>query len=305
MASASGRCGRMKSQQPSTGRRPKAAIRASPMPPVSRWLGPEGFLIGELDGVPAATVSCVNYGANFAFLGFYIVREDLRGRGHGLRIWNAAIAHTGPRVIGLDGVVAQQQNYRKSGFELAYANVRYGGSVAAPGAPPRAGIVPLTEVPLAAVEAYDATVFPGPRTALLRSWIGSRGHVGCALVRNGGACRLGRDPSMQAGAARSDRWRLTTAPPPRLFCRPCSRAWAAVRSFSTFPPSTVTRSPWRKTSDSRQCSRPRACTPARSRGCGWSGYSASPPSSWGSARANRLTRSRLLMTESHRSQGSA
>jgi hypothetical protein len=27
-------------------------------------------------------------------------------------------------VIGLDGVLAQQQNYTKFGFELAYANVR-------------------------------------------------------------------------------------------------------------------------------------------------------------------------------------
>ena len=48
----------------------------------------------------------------------------------GLQIWNAAIAHAGERVIGLDGVVAQQQNYQKSGFRLAYANVRYGGTVA-------------------------------------------------------------------------------------------------------------------------------------------------------------------------------
>ena len=56
---------------------------------------PEGFLIGELDGAPAATVSCVNYSASFAFLGFSIVREDLRGCGYGLRIWNAAIAHAG------------------------------------------------------------------------------------------------------------------------------------------------------------------------------------------------------------------
>jgi Acetyltransferase (GNAT) family len=48
---------------------------------------PEGFLIGELDGAPAATVSCVNYGASLAFLGFYIVREDLRRRGYGLRIY--------------------------------------------------------------------------------------------------------------------------------------------------------------------------------------------------------------------------
>src|SRR6266480_6919042 len=122
---------------------------------------PQGFFIGELDGAPAATVSCVNYGASFAFLGFYIVREDLRGRGHGLRIWRAAIAHAGARVVGLDGVVTQQQNYRRSGFELAYANVRYGGTVTTPH-PPQAGVIALTEVPLVSVEAYDATVFPAP-----------------------------------------------------------------------------------------------------------------------------------------------
>jgi hypothetical protein len=145
---------------------------------------PQGFLIGELEGEPAATVSCVNYDARFAFLGLYIVRADLRCRGYGLRIWNAAIAHAGPRVIGLDGVIAQQQNYRRSGFELAYANVRYGGIVAAPDAP-QAGVIALTEVPLAAVEAYDATVFPAPRTAFLRAWIGSPGHIGRALVRDG------------------------------------------------------------------------------------------------------------------------
>src|SRR3989440_5534475 len=116
---------------------------------------PEGFFIGELEGTPAATVSCINYSASFAFLGFYIVREDLRGRGYGLRIWNAAIAHAGPRVIGLDGVVAQQKNYRKSGFELAYANVRYGGIVAAPDAP-QAGVMALAQGPFAALGADDA-----------------------------------------------------------------------------------------------------------------------------------------------------
>jgi GNAT superfamily N-acetyltransferase len=160
---------------------------------------PQGFFIGELEGAPAATVSCVNYSGGFAFLGFYIVREDLRGRGFGLRIWNAAIAHAGSRVIGLDGVAAQQQNYRKSGFEFAYANVRYGGTVTPPDAPP-AGVIVLTEVPLATVEAYDATVFPAPRTAFLRAWIGSPGHLGRAVVRDGRLagwgvirpCRTGR-----------------------------------------------------------------------------------------------------------------
>jgi GNAT superfamily N-acetyltransferase len=151
---------------------------------------PESFFIGELDGAPVATVSCVDYDESFAFLGFYIVRKDLRGRGYGLRIWNAAIAHAGPRVIGLDGVVAQQENYKKSGFELAYANVRYGGTVAAPEAP-QANVVALADVPLATVEAYDATVFPARRAAFLRAWIGSPGHVGCALMRDGGLAGWG------------------------------------------------------------------------------------------------------------------
>jgi ribosomal protein S18 acetylase RimI-like enzyme len=143
-----------------------------------------GFLIGELDGKPAATISCVNYDERFAFLGFYIVRPDLRGRGFGLRIWNAAIAHAGARVIGLDGVVAQQDNYRRSAFQLAYANIRHGGTLAV-SRPPRADVVPLSEVPFALLDDDDATVFPAPRTAFLRAWLAAPGHIGRALVRDG------------------------------------------------------------------------------------------------------------------------
>ena len=143
----------------------------------------DGFLIGELDGTAAATISCLNYDERFAFLGFYIVRADLRGRGYGLRIWNAAIAHAGVRTMGLDGVVAQQDNYRKSGFRLAYANIRYGGRVG-PLSAPVVAIVPLKEVPFAALEADDARVFPAARTAFLRAWIGASGHIGRALVRD-------------------------------------------------------------------------------------------------------------------------
>jgi ribosomal protein S18 acetylase RimI-like enzyme len=159
----------------------------------------KGFFVGEIDGEPVATVSCVNYDDRFAFLGFYIVRSGFRDRGHGLRMWNAAIAHAGARVIGLDGVVAQQDNYRKSGFQLAHANVRYGGFVAAPSRPP-ADVVALDTIPFAFVEADDETVFPAPRSAFLRAWIGTSGHVGRALLRDGKLaawgvirpCRAGR-----------------------------------------------------------------------------------------------------------------
>ena len=160
---------------------------------------PQGFFVGEIDGEPVATVSCVNYDDRFAFLGFYIVAKGFRGSGHGLRIWNAAIAHAGARVIGLDGVVAQQDNYKKSAFRLAYANIRYGGIVAAPPKPP-AEIVALDEIPFEIIEADDATVFPAARSAFLRAWINTSGHVGRALLRDGRLtawgvirpCRTGR-----------------------------------------------------------------------------------------------------------------
>src|SRR6185369_17467734 len=101
------------------------------------------------------------------FLGFYIVRPDLRGRGLGLKIWQTAIAHAGARTIGLDGVVAQQENYKKSGFTLAYRNVRYGGRITAG---TRSPTVALSNIPFETVAADDATVFPASRENFLRAW---------------------------------------------------------------------------------------------------------------------------------------
>lgn len=151
---------------------------------------PEGFLVAERHGTPVAAISCVNYDDRFSFLGFYIVRPDLRGHGHGLAIWNAAIAHAGGRVIGLDGVVVQQDNYRKSGFHYAYANVRYGGIAASVPAAP-ANVIPLTDVPFTAIESSDAQVFPAPRAAFLQTWISAPGHLGRALMRDGALAAWG------------------------------------------------------------------------------------------------------------------
>ena len=144
---------------------------------------PRGFFIGEYEGKPAATLSVVNYGERFAFLGLYVVRPDLRGRGFGLRIWKAGIAHAGARTVGLDGVVAQQDNYRKSGFTFAYNNIRYGGVPVGLGAPEVAE--PLPGVPFDLIEQSDAAVFPAERPEFLRAWTRAHGHTGHAVMRGG------------------------------------------------------------------------------------------------------------------------
>jgi len=145
---------------------------------------PEGFLVGLLDGEPVATISGVRYGQDFGFIGFYIVKPTYRGQGYGLRIWNAAMQRLAGRTVGLDGVVAQQDNYRKSGFALAWNNARYegvgGGARSADDA-----IVPLATVPFEALDAYDQAFFPDDRRAFLRAWIGQPGAAALGLVQDG------------------------------------------------------------------------------------------------------------------------
>ena len=143
---------------------------------------PAGFLVAELDGAPVAVISVVNYDARFAFLGFYIVRPELRGQGIGLRLWQAGLAHAGARTIGLDGVVAQQANYASQGFAFAHRNIRF---IGAPEAGETGETVDLAQVLFAAIEASDARVFPAPRAAFLKAWITAPGHVGRAVLREG------------------------------------------------------------------------------------------------------------------------
>ncbi|MBR0652923.1 GNAT family N-acetyltransferase [Roseomonas terrae] len=148
---------------------------------------PDGFLLAELDGEPIGCVSAVRYGEGFGFLGFYIVRPAHRGRGHGIALWRAAMARLRPGVVGLDGVVAQQANYRRSGFGLQHRNIRF--AAAAPRVPHQPDAPPVLDArtqPFDAIAAFDRRFFPAPRDAFLRAWIGAPGHVARAVAGLGG-----------------------------------------------------------------------------------------------------------------------
>lgn len=146
---------------------------------------PEGFFLGRIDGEPVSAISVVNYSDRYAFLGFYLVRPDRRGLGHGLATWHAALAHAGERTVGLDGVPDQQDNYRKSGFSTAYRTARYVGEVPTPDTPTAASaapdVVPAHRVDQDALAAYDSACVPADRPRFLASWLTTPGHR--ALVR--------------------------------------------------------------------------------------------------------------------------
>jgi hypothetical protein len=150
----------------------------------------EGFLVGLLGSEPVAAISVVRYGSSFGFLGFYIVRREYRGMGFGLRIWNAGLARLQGRTVGLDGVLSQQDNYRKSGFSLAYRNIRYqcigGGRTEN-----SRKIVPLKCIPFEDLRAYDVPFFPDDRRAFLQCWINSDASTALGLLQNGSLAGYG------------------------------------------------------------------------------------------------------------------
>jgi GNAT superfamily N-acetyltransferase len=138
---------------------------------------PGGFLVGLLDDEPIGCISAVSYEGRFGFIGLYIVMPEHRGKGYGIQLWNAAMQRLVGHNIGLDGVVAQQENYRRSGFTLAYRNVRFegrGGGAAAGAA------IDARAIPFERLCAYDRLAFPAARPSFLGAWIDQDGATALA-----------------------------------------------------------------------------------------------------------------------------
>ncbi|MEO1622291.1 MAG: GNAT family N-acetyltransferase, partial [Cyanobacteria bacterium J06632_3] len=131
-----------------------------------------------------ATISAIKYGKSFGFVGFYMVAPAYRGQGYGLQIWNAGLRYLEGRNIGLDGVVAQQENYKKSGFKLAHANIRFEGMGG--GQPPEnSDIVELSTLPLETVTSYARKFFPEDRSSFIQAWIQQPDSYALGIVENG------------------------------------------------------------------------------------------------------------------------
>ncbi len=131
---------------------------------------PSGFLMGWLGTVRVGCISVVKYSQDFAFLGLYIVHPAHRGKGYGKAIWDAGIASAAGRTIGLDGVPAQQDNYRKSGFEFVHKSARWGGTLRGL-VTTRSYVRPSTPDDFAALVAFDAQHVAAVRENFLREWL--------------------------------------------------------------------------------------------------------------------------------------
>ncbi len=140
---------------------------------------PKGFFVAKRGGDLIAAISVVNHGPEDAFLGLYICRPECRGQGIGLSLWNHALKHAGKRSVGLDGVPAQEGNYRVSGFVRTGASLRYEGRWPARNV---AGIRAATKSDTDALIALDARAGGVLRLDFMSAWAARNDHLRASRV---------------------------------------------------------------------------------------------------------------------------
>jgi GNAT superfamily N-acetyltransferase len=148
---------------------------------------PEAFAGYFGDGELLGGGSIVSYDGRHGFLGLYIVRPDLRGRGIGRRLWADLCETLAARLdagasIGIDGVFEMQDFYATTGFRFSHRNLRMGGVGQASPSGADAGLQPLAALPFEAIAEFDAAHFGVERPGFLRGWIDPPGGLGLALL---------------------------------------------------------------------------------------------------------------------------
>ncbi|MBM4326688.1 MAG: GNAT family N-acetyltransferase [Deltaproteobacteria bacterium] len=144
---------------------------------------PNGFLIGLLDNEPVAMVSAVTYGESYGFMGFYIVKPEVRNRNYGVRLWDEGLRYLQDRCIGLDSVRPDLVSRKKPEFKPCYSNHRFRWlkseqwSVAPE-------VIELSDAPFSSVMAYDGEVFGFSRETFLKCWMSRPGARALGFIKN-------------------------------------------------------------------------------------------------------------------------
>ncbi|MFN8158844.1 MAG: GNAT family N-acetyltransferase [Candidatus Nanopelagicales bacterium] len=159
---------------------------------------PEAFWALRRGDELVGGASVMAYGGAWGFLGLFIVREDLRSHGLGGELWDHLLVDLRSRLrddapIGLDGVVAMQPFYRRSGFVDAYRDIRFSGRpVCEPD--PFVTVIEgeqLTPAGERELVAFDEALAIGPRRSFMRHWFTAPGVLVATLRHTSGLGAIG------------------------------------------------------------------------------------------------------------------
>ena len=134
---------------------------------------PDGFYGYYRKGKLIAGGSVVSYDGNFGFMGFFIVKPELRSQGIGRKLWmerrDLLLSRLKPGApIGMDGVVAMQAFYNKGGFEIAFRDERYARKGERFDPDPHVSYIEDRDI--SSVLEYDKECFGYPRPQFLKPW---------------------------------------------------------------------------------------------------------------------------------------
>lgn len=159
---------------------------------------PNGFVAAEVDGEIVGGGSIVAHGPSYGFMGFFIVRPGLRGRGLGRELWFTRRSLLLDRLepgaaVEMDGVFAMEAFYVAGGFVTQHRDLRFAGVAGdhggAPGGASRpVEVVELAAVPFEVIDAYDRAHFAGERKEFLRRWLTRPGGHAIGVIEQG-RCR--------------------------------------------------------------------------------------------------------------------
>lgn len=135
---------------------------------------PDGYYGYHIDGELIAGGSIVSYNGEFGFMGLFIVKPEYRSSGIGRKLWHQRRDLLLSRLkkdasIGMDGVIAMQDFYRKGGFEIAFRDERYENIGSA--FPISTNISEISDKDMEIIQEYDKQCFGYKRTKFLQIWL--------------------------------------------------------------------------------------------------------------------------------------
>ena len=156
---------------------------------------PTAAFVGELNGKPIAIVRISKYSDSFAFIGAYLVDKAYRGKGYGLKIFNAAVSSVKPTSnIGLYALFHLEKMYERSGFRSHFHAARYDFHLPTTIAcfseileKISVEVKAIEDVELEDLFLYDTNVFGFERHAFLTTWLCSSSSHGYVAVNRAGS----------------------------------------------------------------------------------------------------------------------
>ncbi len=77
----------------------------------------QGLWVGCINSLPISCIAGVKYNSNYGFIGLFIVREDFRGHGYGVKLWQHVINNLSDvTCLGIEAATYLIDDYQSWGF---------------------------------------------------------------------------------------------------------------------------------------------------------------------------------------------